>query len=481
MTRRIAVIGGGIAGLAACWELERSAPDVEIVLLEATGRLGGWIRTESWGDVVIEHGPDSWVAAKPSATDLACALGLGTELVGLRLERAGTGIVCDGRILPLPEGLSLLVPTRLAPILASPLLTPLGKLRFLAEIFVPPRCDDEDESVASFVRRRFGREFYERLAEPLLAGIYGGDAERLSLLATSPQYRELERDAGSLLRAVLRGRARRPAMPGPLRTPFVTLRKGMERLVEALAASLRRTEVRLGTVAVAIVHRGGVYRILTSDGTALEVDGAVVATPAAAAADLLEPLFPDEVVWFRSLPYASSAAVTLVYRREDLERVARGRGFLVPARERRPISAVTWVTNKFPERAPEDLAVARVFFRSGRHGYRDEAVPEALVAAALQELRVLTGCAAAPLHAVVSRHDRALPQYPVGHRRQVERLRSALARWPGLAVAGAAFDGVGVPDCIVSGWRAARAVLDGLGTRRASHADPAAQPLQEGR
>ncbi len=462
MTAHIVVIGGGISGLAACWWLERSVPSAVVTLVEASSRVGGWIRTERWGEVLIEHGPDSWVASKPAATVLARAVGLEGELVGLLPENAGASIVIDGRSIPLPEGLSFLVPTRLWAVLTSPLLSFSGKLRVLGELLVPPRTDTGDESIASFVRRRFGREFLERLAEPLLAGIYAGDTEQLSILATYPQLRDLEREYGSLVRAVWRRRQTAGAVTTRERSPFLTLRGGMQCLVEGVVGRLARTSLRLGSRAVALEPVRGGYRLALSDGSVLEVDGAVVATPAASTAVLLEPMLGDEVDWLRGLPYASSAAVTMVYRRRDVEAVARGRGFLIPARERRPVSAVTWVTNKFPGRAPADCSVVRVFFRSSS-GATSAENGERLVALALQELRALTGLQATPLHAVVSLHHGALPQYLVGHRDRVVALRATLAGWRGLAVAGAAFDGVGVPDCTASGWNAARAVAEGLG------------------
>lgn len=496
----IAVIGGGIAGLAAAWELERLSPAVRVTLVEASGRLGGWIRTERWGEVLIEHGPDSWVASKPSATELVYALGLTQELIGLRSDRAGASIVRHGQIVPLPDGLSLLAPTRLGSLLGSPLLSPWGKLRVFGEFLVPPRRDEADESLAAFVRRRFGQEFYEQVAEPLLAGIYGGDAEQLSLLATYPQFRELEQRAGSLLRAIVRG-ATRYAMSAPSkpssaarelgksslkrvtvqrlhvkdpqtvqesvsclpRSPFLTLRGGMEQLVLATVASFRHTNLCLGVAATNIRARATGFTVEFVNGTELEVDGIVLAVPAWKAAELLQEFDSESTELLRAIPYTSSAAVTLVYEREALEPVARNRGFVVPAREGRPISAVTWVTNKFEGRAPEHLAVARVFFRGNRGWSAGDAVPEALVAVALRELRVLTGVQVEPLHAVVSDHERALPQYLVGHRTRVTTLRRRLANWPALVLAGAAYDGVGVPDCIASGQRAARAVAAALG------------------
>ena len=457
----VVVIGGGIAGLAAAWRLERLSPAISVTLIEAEPRLGGWIRTEYWGEVTIEHGPDSWVASKPAATELARALGLESEIIGLRSDQAETSIMHDGRLLPLPSGLSLVVPTRLRPFLTSPLLSPLGKLRLLAEFLVPPRLDDDDESLASFVRRRFGREFAERVAEPLLAGIFAGDVGQLSVLATYPHLRRLERERGSLLRALAMPGRRPAGLPGG--SPFLTLRSGMERLVRAVAGDLQRTVVRTGATALGIAPSNGGFAIDLADGTRLEADGVILAVPAWRAAQLLERSFAEAAAVLQALPYASSAAVTLVYRQSELAGVARGRGFLVPAREGRPISAVTWVTNKFPARAPENLGLVRVFFHTERAGLSADAPTEILVAVALQELRSVVGLRADPLHAVVSRHERALPQYCVGHRQRIAELRSRLASWPRLALAGAAYDGVGVSDCIASGWRAAEAVLQGIG------------------
>ncbi|MDW7981191.1 MAG: protoporphyrinogen oxidase [Thermomicrobium sp.] len=501
----LAVVGGGITGLAAAWELERSSSGIQVTVLEESARLGGWIRTDRWGEVLIEHGPDSWVASKRSATEFACSLGLAAELVGLRASPAGAGIVSGGRLVPLPDGLSLLVPTRLRPLFTSPLLSPWGKLRLLGDLFLPPRANDEDESIGAFVRRRFGREFFERIAEPLLAGIYAGDAERLSVLATYPQLREWERQAGSVLRGVLRAAGSRvaaAAVSSPAakswrsapqaatdgfeaaretpntsagdcsnsvdvpQSPFLSLRGGMERLVAGASQSLRCTTVRLGTAVRGLRATGTGFTLELSTGDELAVDGVILAVPAWRAAELVAALDRQAAMLLEGILYASSAAVTLIYARAALDAVARGRGFLVPACEGRAISAVTWVTNKFEGRAPKELGVARVFFRERANRATTDAVPETLVAVALHELQVLTGLRAEPLHAVVSKHERALPQYLVGHRSRVAEVRRRLATWPGLALAGAAYDGVGIPDCIASGQRAARAVLAAVGAGR---------------
>lgn len=455
---RVVVIGGGITGLAAAWTLQTASPELEVVLLEASDRLGGWIHTERRGEVIVEHGPDSWVASKPAATALARDLGLADQLIGLRMDRASVGIVHQGRIEPLPDGLWLMVPTALRPLVTTRLLSVRGKVRVLAELFVPPRVGSEDESLGSFVRRRFGPEFYERIVEPLLSGVYGSDPDRLSLLATYPVFRDFEERYGSLLRTIL---ARpRPRSPGP---PFLSLRDGMGSLVEALVRQSRPGMLRT-CCAVRELHPCGCgWRVVLHSGEVLDCDAVVSAVPAEGAAELVKAFAPDVASQLRAIPYQSSAAVTLVYDRKDVEPFARGRGILVPAREGRAISAVTWVTNKFAYRAPEHLAIARVFFRGPRAPDGGTGSPEGLVAAALRELRLVVGLWAEPIQAIVSWHPKALPQYLVGHRDRVATIRQSLTRWPTLRLAGAAFDGVGVPDCIASGQQAAHQVLQCLG------------------
>lgn len=443
------IVGGGITGLAAAWALEQLGTGERIVLFEEQQRLGGWIHTERWGDVLIEHGPDSWVAAKQSAQELVQELGLTDELIGLRPGHAGIGIVRDGAVLALPEGLALLAPTQLKPLLTSSLLSTPGKLRVLAELFLPRRSWDSDESLGRFVRRHFGAEFYERIVEPLLAGVYGGDPDELSLLATYPRFREMESKYGSLVRALWRESRVRPAG-----SPFLSLRRGMGQLIEALQQHLKQVEICYA-VPVERLHRSATnWQVVTRNGEIVECKAVLLAVPAWRAADLVQPVDETLAMLLRSVHYISSAAVTLIYERTHLEGRARGRGILIPAREGRSISAITWVTNKLPDRAPENLVVVRVFFRERPEKSPLDQEPLELIRTAQQELAQLVGVRVDPLHVVVSPHRRALPRYAVGHRQLVEEVRSCAAQWPGLVLAGAAFDGVGIPDCIQSGRRA---------------------------
>jgi oxygen-dependent protoporphyrinogen oxidase len=461
VARHIAVIGGGIAGLAAAYRLRAAAASapLRITLVEATGRLGGWVRTDRWGDVLIEGGPDSFLAAKPAARALAIELGLGDELIGLRPGYEGAFIARRGRLEPLPEGFSLMIPTRLRPLLATGLLSTRGKLRLALDLALPPRRSEQDEPLAEFVRRRLGREAYEWIAQPLLAGIYAGDAEQLSLLATFPQLRELERRHGGLIRGTL-ARRRPGALTGPA---FLTLRRGMGTLVEELARRLYQVDLLLGEAALALAPCESGYRITLSSGHDLDADAVLIATPAYAAARLLEPLDRELAQLLSGIPYASSATVTLVYQARDVAPVARGRGVVVPAAEEREVTAVTWVANKFEGRAPPDLAPVRVFL--GRYGRERvlELPDDRLVELALNELRGLLGLRAEPLHAVVHRLPRSMPQYLVGHLDRLRAIEARLALRPGLFLIGAAYRGVGLPDCIAGAEQAAWAALTAVG------------------
>lgn len=457
---RVVVIGGGITGLAAAYRLQLAlaGSGVCVTLLEAAPRLGGWICTERWNGVVIEAGPDSFLATKPAAERLVRELGLADQLVGLRPGFEGAWIAFRGRLEPLPEGFSMMVPTRIRPFLATRLLSPRGKLRAALDIVLPARTDERDESIAAFVRRRLGNEVYERIAQPLLAGIYAGDAEHLSLLATFPQFKDIERRHRSLiLGTVARTETRRPA-----RSPFLTLRTGMQTLVDTLLGHLRAADVRTGDAVVALTSDGNRYRVTLAGGQQLDATAVVLATPAYEAARLAQPLDSELAQLLAGIPYASSAAVTLVYPSHQVSRVARGRGLVVPASEGRPVTAVTWVTNKLPDRAPPELAVVRVFL--GRYG-QDAVVEQedaAFVRLALTELAAVTGLRADPLYARVHRHRCAMPQYLVGHLERVRAIDRRLSHLPGLALAGAAYRGVGIPDCIASAYRAADALLPRL-------------------
>jgi len=443
---KVVVVGGGIAGLAAAYRLERLVPEAEIVLLERTERLGGKLLTEREHGFVVEGAADSFLSRKPRGVGLAEELGLADELVGRRPENARTFVRVGGELHPLPEGLTGMIPTDLDALESSALLSAEGRARLAAEVDVPPEPAGEDESIASFVSRRLGREAYERLIEPLMTGIYGGDGEQLSLQATFPNLRALELEHGSMLRGLAAQPAASNAHP-----PFVSLRGGVGALVERLVAELRG-EVRTGVAAVRVARTSSGYDVVLDSGNVLAADGVVLATPAFVSVEILAELDSELAHEHAAIPYASSAIVTLAYLREvgPLD----GYGYVVPRAEGSDVLACTWSSSKWDGRAPAGASLIRVYL--GRFGGRDVTSDsdDALVERAREELHVVD-LRAEPDHTWIHRWPRGMPQYVLGHPERLERIDAALERHPGLALAGAAYRGVGIPDCIHSGEEAA--------------------------
>lgn len=452
---KVVVVGAGIAGLAAARRLEALVPEAEILVVERDTVAGGKLRTERVDGFLIEEAADSFLARKERGVGLVEELGLGAELVARRPEHHRTYVRRGDDLLPLPEGLTGLIPSNLETLERSGLLSQEGRERFRAEIDVPVSSDDADESVASFVSRRFGREAYDTLVEPLMTGIYGGDGEQMSLRATFPQLRVLELEHGSLLRAL----AEPPATDRP---PFLSLRGGLASLVEAIAAGLERTAVRLGHKVVRIDSG---YRVDLASGEMVEADGVVVATPAFATAELLADLDGELASAHAEIPYASSVVVTLAYSRADVLPLD-GYGYLVPRSEGSDVLACTWSSQKWEGRSPDESVLVRVY--AGRFGAADMTALEdaALVALARDELRV-TGVEAEPTLTRVRRWPLGMPQYVLGHPERLARIEERVAEHPGLALGGAAYRGVGIPDCIASGEQAAESVARALTGARA--------------
>lgn len=450
---RIAVVGGGIAGLAAARRLEALLEDAELTLLEGDARLGGKLLTEHAAGFLVEGGPDSFLSRKARGQELCEELGLGEELVGRRPENARTFVRRHGELHPLPAGLTGMVPTDLDALADNPLLSPEGRERLAAEVDLPPAPVGEDESVASFFTRRLGPEAYENLVEPLTTGIYAGDGDRLSLAATFPVLRALELEHGSVITGLLA----QPAPTGGALPPFVALRSGLGTLVDALVGSLRRTTVRTA-VPVTALERGGDGFVLTLAGLErVQADGVVLATPAFAAAELLASLDGDLADTHAEIPYASSGLVSLGFRAADVPHPLDGYGYVVPRAEGSDVLACSWTSSKWEGRAPAGSVLVRV--HTGRFGARDTSrePDDELVVLAREELGLL-GITADPSFVRVHRWPRSMPQYVLGHVERVERIEAALEAHAGLAVAGAAYRGVGVPDCIASGEAAAESL-----------------------
>ena len=464
--RKVVVIGGGITGLVAARSLlrlsEKMRRPVDVVLLEAGPRLGGKVRTETVGGAVVETGPDSFVTLKPEMLELVRELGLGGELVGTAPE-ASVSVLLRGRLVPLPSGLQLISPTRLIPFALSPLFSWRGKLRMALEPLIPVRRGHDDESLADFTRRRLGAEALEVLVGPMLAGIFAGDPEKISVKSAFPQLLEMEK-RGGLARALWTGGAKRAPRQGGA-TTFMTLKNGLSGAIEALAKSLPPGAVRVDCPASAVTRRGGRWEVVTPRGV-LEADAVIAASNAPAFADSVEGLDPELASRLREIPFASTATVTLVYDAASIPRPPRGFGFLTMRGEGATLTAATYSSSKFPDRAPQGKVVIRAFVGGAGREESAEAALMRIESRVREDLdRILGLGGAAPTAAKTTRWIKSNPQYNVGHARRLERLGSCLRDHPGLILAGCSYGGVGLPDCVRSGRRAAELAWPGRNGR----------------
>ena len=470
--QRIAVIGGGISGLAAAHRLIARDPGCPVLLLEAANRLGGKIRTEHVDGYLVEGGPDAFIANKPRGVGLSEELGLEDRFITPNQRNRGSFALRRGKLHPLPEGLTGLIPTKLRPMMESKLISPTGKARMGLDFVLPARRDEADESLGAFLNRRLGNEAVRNLIEPLMAGIYAGDANQLSLQATFPQLRKAERDHGGLIRGVIAARRaaekQNPANGQVVRTGFLSFDNGMSTLVDALAARLRDAgaEIRIGTSVRSIRKRDGAagYSLeieQSGQRSRVDVDRVVLATPAWAAAPLMAPLDADAGAALGEIPHVSTALVALAFPASDLPSTdtLHGFGYLVPRTEQREIMAMTWLSSKWEGRVPDGKVLVRAFAgRAGQeHVFAND--DDALIDAVARELREVLGIRAHPTLERVYRWERGMPQYTLGHLSRVQRVEAGVGRLPGFALAGNMFRGVGIPDCIASGEAAADRLL----------------------
>jgi protoporphyrinogen/coproporphyrinogen III oxidase len=468
---RIGIIGGGIAGLAAAWELEKARAAGEALsytLFEASSRLGGSVASEVVNGTVLERGPDSFLTEKPAAAELCRELGLGGDLIPSNDAGRRTCIVVRNRLVPLPDGLMFLVPTRLVPTALTPLFSLRSKIRMGLELLHPPRPAVGDESVAALVERHYGAEAVDRLADPLLSGIYGGEASELSAQAVLPRLVEMERKHGSLTRGMLAARkqmraraqtADQTAKRVPAAT-FTSLRGGMQQMVDAISARLDTESLRLNTPVSSLGRTEDGWQV-EAGGTIYGFDAVIVASQAWVAGALLGQVDAELAVDLAATPYSSSITVNLVYDEARMGALPEGFGFLIPASEGRAMLACTFVHRKFLGRTAPGKTVLRGFLG----GTRNEALlaesDSALIAMVRRELSEILGRkilppALEPEQTQITRWPRAMAQYSIGHRERMARIAARVAALPGLRLAGNAYDGIGIPDCIRLGRQAAR-------------------------
>lgn len=467
--KEIAIIGGGISGLAAVFALETSRQKgtaLEYVLYESSARLGGVLVTEHVDNCLLEAGPDSFLTEKPWATDLCREVGLEDQLIGSNDRERKTYILARGRLVEIPDGLMFMVPTKILPTVLSPLFSSGTKLRMAREWFHPPHKADSDESVASMVERHYGVEMVDRLADPLLSGVYGGEASQLSVRAVLPRFADMEAKYGSLGRAMLAARSKMAHSSNGTRPLFTSLKEGMQQLVDSLVSRLTPSSLRCNHPVQSLQPRDGGWVVSTGNASD-QFDAVIVATPAHVAASLVQRTSPQLASELGAIDYTSSITINLGYDESVRLSLPAGFGFLVPRSERRRILAATFVHNKFPHRAPQDRALLRCFI-GGAHNEDVLQLPdEPIVAIVREELRGILGVTADPLFARVYRWKSAMAQYGVGHLDRLQRVDNLLAKIPGLFLAGNGYRGIGVPDCIRSGNDAAARALGASGLAEA--------------
>jgi len=449
----VAVIGGGIAGLTAAYDLHRR--NIAFRLLEAGDRWGGSIRTERDRGFLMEAGADTLLAQKPDALQLCREVGLGERLLPTNPEQRTVFVLHGGTLHALPDGMVLGVPTRLGPLVRTSLFTRPGKLRMALDLVLPRGAAGGDESIASFFRRRLGREALERLGAPFLAGIHAGDAERLSLRATFPRLADMEARHRSLIRAFVAARPRGDGRPPPA---FYSLRGGLSELVEALVARLPPDSMRLRGAATALVREADGYVVRLGGGEVVRARAVVVALPAPRAAAVLAPLDAEAGVLLGAIRFASTAVVYHGYRRQDVAHPLDGYGLIVPEGERLRTTACTFFSTKFPGRAPDGHVLLRAFVG----GIRDPAAlaedDAPLAERVRREMAAVLGLSGPPVLTRVFRWPSGTPQMEVGHGDRLRALERRLASWPGLFLTGAGLRGTGIPDTVTDARRAAAAL-----------------------
>ncbi|MCB0156025.1 MAG: protoporphyrinogen oxidase [Anaerolineae bacterium] len=473
----VTIIGGGITGLAAAFYLQqhykKEGLPLNYTLLEGSARFGGKVVTETTGDAfVIEGGPDSFITQKPWGTQLCRDLGLAERLIPTNDDRRSIFVLNKGKLTPFPGGFRLTIPTEFIPFALSPLITPWGKLRMGFDLLIPRRSEAADESLADFIGRRLGREAVDKIADPIMAGIYMADPDQLSIQSTFPMFVEMEKQHGSLIKAMQVAKKKRAAASngkaGKPPAMFQSLRGGMAELIESLIEQLEG-DLRLNCRVTGLRQQESGLTVSLADGAPLHTDAVILTVPAYTAASLLEETTPQLAKMLTNIRYVATATVSLGYRRDEVlaQTHLDGFGFVVPKTEKRQIAACTWSSTKFNHRVPEDGVLLRTFVGGSGQEELVQLSDEAMTRLVREELADIMGLTAAPIVQRIYRWPQGTPQYDVGHLERVTEMERLAAAVPGLYLAGSAYRGIGLPDCISS----ARTVVEKI-TAAASHPTP---------
>ena len=481
--KRVVIIGAGIGGLSAALNLEQKAvlkgKGLEIVLLERKERIGGNIRSERVDGFLVEGGPDCFLSEKPWTMELCKKLGLGNKLLPTNEANKRTYVLSGGRLHELPEGVILMVPTKVMPFLRSSLISVPGKIRMGLEYFVPKKKSGEDESLGDFVTRRLGKEALDKIAEPLIAGIHGGDPGTMSVRASFPKFVKMEEQYGSLIRGMLAkmrqmqgarkstassqpgGRGGATGAKGRV-TMFMTLKDGLSELVEKLVERLEMTTIKIGVSVSRVEVKDNGYQVIIEGGEIIQCDSVIVATPAYAASGILTELDKELSAMLNTIPYVSTATVSLGFKKKDIKMALDGFGFVIPREENKRIMAASWVSVKFPYRAPDDSVLIRCFVGGAKNEEMVFLSDEKIARVVMEDLKEIMGIEAEPVFKRIFRWHKAMPQYTIGHEERVAALEERVDKYPGLYLSGSAYHGVGLSDCIRMGEETAAKVLDHL-------------------
>ena len=469
--KKIVIIGSGIAGLAAAYhiheEISKKIP-VESIVLESSNKFGGKISTMRFNGFIVERGPDSFISQKPQAIELCKKLGLADQLMGTNPDHPNTYVCLKNKLVAMPDGLSLMIPTKFLPFLLSPLFSWLGKIRMGMDLFIPKKNNKDDESLASFVRRRMGEEALQKMAQPMLAGIYASDPELMSINSTFPMFVQTELKYRSLIIGMLA--RKRQQMQYKTKTPagkqpfslFMTLKNGLDEMVETLVEKSTNVSFRLGTAVTNLSLTGGNWNLSLNDESSINADAVILATPAKVSAHLVKKVAPKITSLLDQIHYVSTATVSIAYKKEGFPHSLDGFGFVIPKTEEKRILACTWTSSKFPERVPEEYVMLRCFVGGAMQEELAEMEENAIGNMVKEELLNLMGIDCEPVFLKVFQYKKSNVQYRVGHATLIESIRAKLKNFPGIFVAGSAYTGIGIPDCIRDGTQAAKDAINYL-------------------